>query len=124
MNTTQNQNSSNRRREARRSSAPPPGASPPPNDGPNAERSRAKRAGAAGRLSDATSLRVEDARRLRDELRALLQRYDDAPAGRAYTDGMTAGCAATVNPGAALRGLLDSIECALRQSADGRGGTT
>lgn len=103
---------------ARRSSSPPPGAAPPSNDGPTAERSRANEAGAAGRLSDSTSLRVEDARRLRDELDQLLDRYDVEGPTRATTDGMTAGCALCVDPAPVLHGLRQALDTALNQAAD------
>jgi len=98
---------SSKRRVDRRSSPPPPGEDLTPDP---------KQDGIEGHLTDDTSLRVEDAQHLRDELRQLLSRYDEGNDTRAYTDGMTAGCAACVDPGQTLRGLLDTIEHALEQA--------
>jgi hypothetical protein len=104
------------KRRAERRSLPPSGADPPPTDAP------VHRASTEGRLSDSTSLRIEDAKAFRDELECLLERYSDKEHGRAYTDGVMTGCALCVNPRQVLEGLLDSLDTALKQSAHRSGG--
>jgi len=107
--------SESQRRDSRRSSPPPPGAPPPSTDGPSDE------AGAAGRLSDPTSLRVEDAKRLRDELASVLSRYEAGDTPRARIDGMTAACALCADPAAVLQGMIDALDLALKQAEAGGG---
>jgi hypothetical protein len=88
----------------------------PPSDPPEAEQ-----ADEGERLRDDTSLRVEDARRLLDELRRIRDRYDLSDNFGAQTDGMTAASALVADPGQTLHGAILTLELALEQ-ADGRPG--
>lgn len=70
------------------------------------------------RLSDDSSLRVEDAQALRESVDELLVGYDADGHDRPYVDGMMAGCALCVAPAQVLRGLRDALDTALLQAAE------